>query len=136
MNQAKIDTLWSKIKELFLGELKTLPLLKGGNCKSDKRKLRKSSPFWNDELTNLWSNTCLAEKEFLDFKVRAKSDLNKKAQLRENFRSQQKIFDRRFCFRQQELEDMAKSCKNPSDMWLMLKKLSEPKSTRAASEII
>ena len=61
-NQSEINKLWQEIKTLFLNEMASLPDIPISNCKNMKKKLRKCHKFWNNELANLWSTACQAEK--------------------------------------------------------------------------
>ena len=138
----EIDALWLEVKNIFISEMSTLPDVPVSNLKKQKRKFRKGKSFWNPELENLWSETCKAEKQYLNFKVHSNLDYPFKNQLRTNFKTLQKQFDKkyRYCKRQQqkkeyyELETNAKS--RPAAMWEQLKRLDNPTTTRAALEIV
>ena len=95
---------------------------------------RKSQPFWNADLEDLWKATCKVEKMFVSFKVNSHADHTKKAQLRLDFKIAQKHFDKTFRqaernFKKQKNIDLEKNAKfNPADMWSSLKKLNNPPS--------
>ena len=74
----------------------TLPDLPTSNSKKQNQKFRKSKSFWNPELENLWSQTCSAEKLYLDFKVQSNRDFPWKNKLRTDFKIVQKHFDNFF----------------------------------------
>ena len=77
-NQSGIDTLWGDVKSLFLNEMNKLPDLPQSNNKNLNKMLRKSQPFWDTELENLWRLACHAEKMYLKFKVAKRADLQYK----------------------------------------------------------
>ena len=64
-HQREIDNCWAEIKKLFKNELKTLPELPKSGFKKNNGKFRKSTTFWNDELSNLWLNLCANEKAYI-----------------------------------------------------------------------
>ena len=64
-----------------------------------------------------------------------------KKHLKANFKSSQKLFDKKFRYfkrlhKKKEFEDLSESANNPVNMWAKLKRLSEPPNTRAALEIL
>ena len=140
--QLEIDQLWSEIKNLFSQELNKIPCLPTSNNKKQNRLFRKSQPFWNPDLEELWKSTCRMEKNFVTFKVKSNNDLQTKSQLRLDYKNAQKIFDRKFRdternFKKQQIIDLENSAKfNPTDMWSRLNKLSNPPSSRVALEIV
>ena len=96
----------------------------------------------NEELENLWLESCKAEKSYLNFKVQSNYDFPVKNELRLVFKTVQKHFDKKFRYYQRqfkkseylELETSAKS--RPADMWKKLKQLNNPPTARAALEIV
>ena len=94
--QLEIDQLWSEIKNMFVQELNKIPNLPTSSNKKQNRLFRKSQPFWNTDLEELWKSTCQMEKSFTSFKVRSNGDQQMKSQLRSEFKNAQKLFDRRF----------------------------------------
>ena len=68
-DQREIDTLWSEIESLFLKEMENLPSISTTSDKKLKRSFRKSQPFWNMDLENLWFTISQAEKHYLNYKV-------------------------------------------------------------------
>ena len=140
--QNDIDLLWSEIKTMFTEQLEKLPTLPATGNKKQKQLFRKSQPFWNDDLANLWKIKCHAENCFTSYKVRTNQDLHHKSLLRDDFKNKQKSFD--IMFRQakrkskkQNLIDLEKNAVcNPNSMWATLKKLSDPPSTKAVLEIV
>ena len=141
-SQIEINNLWSTIKTLFSTELNKLPNIPVSSNNKQRKLFRKSQPFWNPDLEALWKSTCQVEKKYLNFKVVSRTDQFKKAQLRNDFKSAQKLFDKTFRQVQRkykkrsqlELERNAKQ--NPTDMWSSLKKLNNPPSSKAALEIV
>ena len=93
--QLEIDQLWSEIKNLFSQELNKIPCLPTSNNKKQNRLFRKSQPFWNPDLEELWKSTCRMEKNFVTFKVKSNNDLQTKSQLRLDYKNAQQIFDRK-----------------------------------------
>ena len=140
--QQEINQLWSEIKNLFSDELDNIPSVPTSNIKKQKQLFRKSQPFWNADLAELWKAACQAEKIFTSFKVQISSDFQVKAQLRLEFKNAQKIFDKKFRvternFKKRQNQDLENSANsNPTDMWARLKKLNNPPSSRAALEIV
>ena len=70
----ELDVLWAEVKNIFVSEMSKLPDIPRSNSKKQNRKFRKSKPFWNDELEQLGSKSCKAEKMYLNFKVRNNAD--------------------------------------------------------------
>ena len=140
--QLEINELWSKIKNLFSSELNNIPSVPTSNNKRQNKLFRKSQPFWNADLAELWKTTCEAEKQMVEFKVKTNYDFHIKAQLRQDFNNKQKYFDKKFreterLFKKKQNKDLENSAhSNPSDMWSKLKKLNNPPSARAALEIV
>ena len=103
---------------------------------------RKSQPFWNSDLENLWKTTCQSEKNLVQFKVMSKTDIATKAELRNNFKCSQKNFDKKCreaerTFKKQKNETLGNDAKfNPTGMWSSLKKLNNPPTSKAALEIV
>ena len=69
------------------------PFLK---IKKQNKLFRKSQPFWNNDLEELWKATCEVDKSFVSFKVKSHADHNIKSQLRLDFKNAQKHFDKTF----------------------------------------
>ena len=140
--QQEINRLWTEIKTLFCKQLDELPNIPTSSNKKQNKLFRKSQPFWNPELSELWKITCQAEKDFTSFKVKNNYDLQQKRFLRDSFKRAQKIFDSKFRelkrkYKKQKDHELERSAKlNPTDMWSSLKKLSNPPSSRAALEIV
>ena len=68
-----------KIVPLFYVAKNNFPVT---NDKKRNKKYRKGHKFWNSELANLWFKACVAEKNYLSFKVRSNTDLQYKNTLR------------------------------------------------------
>ena len=140
--KVEINQLWAQIKNLFSAELGKLPNVPKSKNNKQNKLFRKSQPFWNSDLEELWRTTCQVEKNFLNFKVKTHADNHFKSQLRLEFKNAQKVFDKKFRQTErdlkkqqnQELENNAKF--NPTSMWSSLKKLNNPPSSRAALEIV
>ena len=90
----------------------------------------------------MWTDTCGAEKKYLNFKVEKAQDFVLKNELRTAFKTTQKNFDKKFRYFQRQhmksqysnLEESAKS--RPASMWEQLKRLDNPPTARAALEIV
>ena len=127
---------------IFLIEMSKLPDLPSSNSKKGRRQKRKSKPFWNQELNDLWVIRCDKEKMYSDFPCNNRHDLHQKEILRNQFKVAQTNFDKKFRFfkrlhnsgKFKNLENCAD--KDPSEMWKILKSLSEPKSNRVIMEIV
>ena len=134
--------MWLEVKNIFVLELSKLPDLPTSNSNKNKKRFRKSQPFWNDELQGIWKEVCRTEKEYLSYKVSHNSQLGWKQQLKTNFRYNQKLFDKKYRYfkrkhKKEEFEDLGNSASNnPAEMWAKLKKLCDPPSTRAALEVV
>ena len=68
-NQTEIDRLWGEIKMLFLNEMSKLPDLPTSSNKKSNRSFKKSQPFWNTDLEQLWKEVCRTERLYLQFTV-------------------------------------------------------------------
>ena len=141
-NQSGIDTLWGDVKSLFLNEMNKLPDLPQSNNKNLNKMLRKSQPFWDTELENLWRSACQAEKMYLKFKVAKRADLQYKKTLHENFKNAQKVFDKRHRYlkRQHRDKEMMELCKLATEkspkIWDKLKQLNDKKTPEKVLEIV
>ena len=141
-SQQEISNLWIEIKDLFSKELNKLPPCSISNNKKQNRLFRRSQPFWNSDLEALWKTTCQVERSLLHFKVKSRSDIQIKAQLRSNFKNAQKLFDKSFKqaerkYRKQQYESLENdAASNPTDMCSRLKKLNNPPSSNIALEIV
>ena len=138
----EINQLWAQIKNLFSEELGKLPNVPRSKNKKQNKLFRKSQPFWNADLEELWKTTCQIEKNFLNFKVRTHADNQTKSQLRLDFKNAQKVFDKQFRqterkYKKQQNQELENNAKfNPTGMWSSLKKLNNPPSSRVALEIV
>ena len=101
INQNSLNDIYAEIKCIFEKELDKLPSVK-------KRSgfKRKSYPFWNEELNNLWSDRCDKENSFSKFKCRTAQDRFQKANLRNCFKLAQKTFDNNFVFAKDNLKQI------------------------------
>ena len=141
-NQTEINKLWLEIKTLFLNEMASLPNIPSSNCKKMNKKFKKGHKFWNNELANLWSLTCQAERAYTSFKVSQNADLYHKNNLRQTFKNAQSNFDKKFRyfkrqFKNKDLNDLEKlASENSADIWAKLKKLGDPPCSKAALEIV
>ena len=97
-NQQEIDRLWVEVKELFLNEMSKLPDLPTSSNKKSNKNLKKSQPFWNDELEQIWREVCRTERLYTQFTVTSNNQLGWKHHLRSNYKDAQKLFDKKFRF--------------------------------------
>ena len=138
----ELNKLWAEVKNIFLGEMSTLPTIPSSKLKKQNKKFRKSQPFWNSELEIMWKNSCSCEKAYLDFRVHSNQDFAIKNILRLNFKTAQKNFDKKFRYlkrqhHKNQFRDLeTNASKNPTAMWEALKKLDNRPTTKAALEII
>ena len=138
----EINRLWAEVKSIFINEMNKLPDIFRSVNKKLNRKFRKGKPFWNQELEQLWINSCKAEKAYLNFKIKNNSDFPIKNMLRLQFKTMQKHFNKKHRYSKRmhhkneytNLETNAKD--DPAAMWKALKKLNNPPTTKAALEII
>ena len=141
-DQHQLDNLWVEIKALLLNEIDTLPDLPVSNNKNQNKLFRKSQPFWNENLKIAWFNVCKAEKEYLLYNARLNNNPQQKACLRDIYKNAQRCFDSKYRYfkrkyRKSEYDNLEKLAESsPNEMWIKLKKLSNPSSTRAALEIV
>ena len=147
LNQSKMDDLYSDIKSLFLLEIDKLPNLPSTKVKSHKKTLRKSAPFWNKELNDLWKIRCNSESKYLSFRCDGNiyQDRHTKHLLRIDFKQKQKLFDKQFRMLKRQhdnaafhkLADLAdKAANDPNEMWKRLKALSDRKTSHVLLEVI
>ena len=138
----EIDNLWTEVKKIFMSEMDKLPDIPRSVKRKLNKKFNKSKPFWNAELENLWSNSCKAEKMYLSFKVKNRTDFQLKNNLRTNFKTAQKVFDKKYRFykrqhRKKEFNDLETNARtDPALMWAALKRLNNPPNVKAALEIV
>ena len=105
-----------------------LPTIPNAYGKKLKKSYRKSQPFWNEELENLWFAACQAEKLYLNFKPYTYYDQLIKSNLRINFKTAQKEFDKRFRalkrrYKNKDLNDLGKlAADNSPKIWEKTKK--------------
>ena len=141
-NQNEIDSLWGEVKNIFLIEMTKLPNLPSSNSNSNRKSFKKSQPFWNEELEHYWKQVCWSEKSYLAFKVYNRSQLSWKSKLRNDYKTSQNTFDKKFRYfkrqhKKKEFEDLGNSASNnPTDMWAKIKRLCDPPTCRAALEIV
>ena len=141
-NQNEIDSLWGEVKNVFLIEMTKLPNLPSSNSNSNRKSFKKSQPFWNEELEHYWKQVCWSEKLYLAFKVYNRSQLSWKSKLRNDYKTSQNTFDKKFRYfkrqhKKKEFEDLGNSASNnPTDMWAKIKRLCDPPTCRAALEIV
>ena len=132
----EINRLWIEVKEIFITEMNKLPDIPRSSSKKLNRKFRKSKPFWNQELEQLWSCSCQAEKSYLHFKVQTNTDFPIKNILRLEFKGKQQHFDKKFRYykrlhKKQEYTNLETSAKtDPAAMWSALKRLNNPQSPK------
>ena len=104
--------------------------------------MSKSRSFWNEELNVLWLRSCKAERNYLRFKAYTSYDKTVKNNLRVEFKSCQKMFDKKYRFykrkhKKDQLETLECNARtNPMEMWTSLKKLNNPPNTRTSLEIL
>ena len=119
-----------------------LPDLPTSNSNKSNNTFRKSQPFWNEELKQLWREVCRTERDYLDFKVTNNNQLGWKHQLKAKYKCAQKLYDKKYRFfkrqhKKKEFEDLSEDAvNNPAEMWAKLNRLCNPPSIRAALEIV
>ena len=62
-----------------------LPDLPQSIDKKGRRQKRKSQPFWNEELGNLWKIRCQKEKYLSDFVCKSRFDMAQKKGFKDKF---------------------------------------------------
>ena len=141
--QNDVDQIYSEIKKLFMSEIEKLPV----SSRKDQKTLRKASPFWNSELQALWKERTLREDIYTAYKCDGKVPLQRyeKSRLLSEFKSAQKMFDRKFQFYKRQhssksfrdLADLAdKASSDPAEMWKRLKALSDHKPAHVLLEVV
>jgi len=97
-SQSDVDILRREIKGLFLAEMEHLPSVGQVKSKNLRKKIRKSQPFWNNELSSRGLKHVQLRKKCLGLKVQNARERQIKSDIRTIFKSSQKIFDQRFRF--------------------------------------
>ena len=136
------DSIYTEVKDIFLKEMSGLPDLPTSNNSKSNNKFRKSKPFWNDDLSQLWKNVCTKEKIFLGFRCDLPQQRAHKTLLRQDYNNSRKMFDKKFRYfkrkykakQMSELHNFAEF--NPNEMWKQLKKLGNDKPPKAILEVI
>ena len=106
---------------------------------STKKYYRTKQPYWNNELNELWSKLCSAEKTFLKcglgepWKRRAVHSEFKQCQV--NFDRKLRFFKRRFN-RGQALKLEQLQTGNPQQFWREIHKLGPKKKTLIPMEVL
>jgi hypothetical protein len=144
-SQSQVDIIYSEITSIFMDEINKLPDISDSKSKSARRSFRKSAPFWNQELRDLWDSRCECENLYLSYKCQGAEQRPGKRALQHNYKLAQQCFDKRF--RQlkrehekkafHELADLAeKATSDPTEMWKRLKALSDHKPSSIMMEIV
>ena len=83
--------------------------------KPTRKRYRKTKPYWDSELNELWQSMCFAEKIFVKFKG---SSLTKK-QLQREFVAARNIFDKKErAYRREKINEIdSLNSKNPKEFW-------------------
>ena len=87
--------------------------------KPTRKRYRKTKPYWDSELNELWQSMCFAEKIFVKFKG---SSLTKK-QLQREFVAARNIFDKNLrkkerAYRREKINEIdSLNSKNPNEFW-------------------
>ena len=107
------------------------------NQKSRKKFKYSSKPFWNDHLSSLWEQLCIAESQYLNSIQNSK--LRKKLLLK--FKESQSIFDKfykkykRKFQRDKQFDIERLNTDNPKEFWNALNNLGPRKSTMIPMEV-
>ena len=134
-NQGEIDDIYSRFCLLYHNEMKSLLKCKTIYPSTGKGRNRKTKPYWNDSLTQMWQDVCDKEKKYL------KAQGNTRQMLRHEYIIAQKGFDK--CYRKikrnyqknvvQDIENFSKL--NPTEFWNRIKKLGPRKCNRIPMEV-
>ena len=145
-NQTEIDSIYNEVMDIFTSEIDKLPNMPNPQSKKGKQTLRKASPFWNDELQNLWENRCKFENIYTSYKCNSSNhDRCTKRKLQNNFQLSQNAFDKAYRkvkrqFKNKPFHSLAQlseeASSNPAEIWKQLKALSEPKTKSEITEMI
>ena len=115
-NQREIDSIYSDIISIFQTEIDKLPNVPTAQSKKDQKLLRKSAPFWNDELNCLWMERCQIENLYLCYKCEGRNNVQiaEKRSLLNQFKDKQRQFNK--AFRQAKRQYENNSFKNLADL--------------------
>jgi hypothetical protein len=94
------------------------------------RKAKHHKPFWNENLSTLWKETCKVEKEFLNYKGNRKHTAEKREKYhksRRNFDKELRRADRKYNAERRDRIDQLDT-NNPKEFWREVNSLG-PKST-------
>ncbi len=138
--QAQVDIMYNKILDVIINEMNVNIPYKDINInKRTKKRFKCNKPYWNDELSNLWSNMHEHEKAFLKYKGNNKAT---KSELRQAFMISRKVFDKKLRYFDRryhrgldlEIEDFC--TKDPKEFWRHVQNLGPRKSSSVPIEIV
>ena len=135
LDQNRCDEVYSKLCNLYHREMENVFESKNLHPSVKKNTKRKSKPFWNSELTQLWEQVKIRERDYF------RAPQENKTFARQNFQEARNVFDRVYR-RQERIYNRAKLNeleinvnKNPNDFWKMLKRLGPRKSLNIPLEV-
>ncbi len=122
-SQSEIDTCYVNLTDIIVKEMSDkIPIF---NTRKDKKKFKVNKPYWNDELSSLWKDMHVKEKEFLqqrgsnkkriELRLRYKVALQK---LDRNLRKYKRQYERGKVL---EIESVCTN--NPREFWSYIKNL-------------
>lgn len=135
LDQELCDEVYGKLCDLYHKEMESTFRSKNVHPYAKKSTKKKSKPFWNTELKQLWEQAKYCEKDFY------KASQENKASARQHFQEARNNFDR--VYRRQEriynranLNDLEINVnKNPREFWKLLNQLGPRKSVNIPLEV-
>ena len=132
-----IDAIYEKICNIYMAEMNS-KLLKSNSHSMSRSKTRTPKPWWCEELNEMWTERCIYEKSYLNFK----GNSHEKRQLQMLYKEKQDLFDKRYrqIKRRYEHEKLSEikvlEKSNPRKFWEALKQLGPKKCQILPEEIM
>ena len=121
--QTNIDSIYEELCSTILNEMND-KIPKYDTSRSTHRGYKCSKPYWNDNLSFLWSEMRNKERLFLKCTGR-----NRRSTLRQEFKNAQSVFDKQLrkterAYRRTMADDIeTMSTSNPNDFWKKVQNL-------------
>lgn len=135
--QTDIDNMYSEVCNLYYSEMDKWFKSHNINSVSRKKFRNSSKPYWNDNLSELWTDMCKAESNYLKA---AQNSVNRRSLLNV-FKNKQYVFDKAFKKAKRKFEREKRfniehlNTNNPKEFWSELEKLGPRKSTQIPMEV-
>ncbi len=135
--QDDIDTMYDNFCNLYYKEMDTWFKSRNINNCARKRFRNSSKPFWNEQLSQLWSEICIAESSYLAAPQHSRTRKN----LHVIFKEKQHTFDKAYRREKRKFERDKRNhlerlnTSNPREFWAELKKLGPRKTESIPMEV-